>query len=249
MNWLILLFVSATVPVSLTLTLLHLDPIYLITRELILPKSVNSNNLNNVSIKILSLIVVPSISCILLKVMFIFVYVLTLLFSHLKNYACALNKVHNLPKCLQLKYYIECRVFMLILKQLISELTIIFIIGGQFVLTMFSWVAINCAQILPKFVILCSATTVIGGLALWITILRFALYVTVYSEQLIFNKRNEFLNYNKYKFRHYFALKWRAQNELKVSCGHHFAITKDAVNIFISVLNTNITDAILLIVP
>ncbi len=46
---------------------------------------------------------------------------------------------------------------MLILREYLSESMIYFIIGGQMVLTAFPWMAINCTQILPQFVVLCAA--------------------------------------------------------------------------------------------
>lgn len=248
MNWLILLFAVFVLPVTLIFSMLQLDPIYLITRELVLSKMDQNVSLNNF-VTILSVILFSSSGCILFKFLFIFVYILTLLLSHANNYACTFNAANILTKILQLKYYIVCRVFMLILRGFISELMIHFIIGGQMVLTTFSWMTINCAHMLPKFVILCTATTVIGGLVMWITVLKIALHVKLYSAQLLNRRRNEYLKSNKNKFRYYFVAKWRAQNELKISCGNHFTITKNAVNIFITVLNTNITDSILLVVP
>ncbi len=140
-------------------------------------------------------------------------------------------------------------IFVNITGKLISDLIFIIMIFEQVMLTTFSWMTINCFNILPTFIIIETCLAFFGTLVFSVSVLRLILYVRINSEELLGKKNSQYFGYNRTNGSYYYTTKWRAQKEIQVSCGSYFAISKNAVNILIDVMNTNITNAVFLIIP
>lgn len=182
-----------------------------------------------------------------------FIFVCGLFFSvlliHLRNHVETLNQIVNIRESVILRYFITCRTFACITEKLISDLLFILMVLEQVILTTFSWLTINCVRILPMFLIVGASIAFICMLGFIITVLKVGLYIRLYSRQILRKKQGQYFGHNRLKCSYYYTAKWRAQKELHVSCGNCFVISKDAVTIFITVMNTNITNAVLLVIP
>ncbi len=89
----------------------------------------------------------------------------------------------------------------------------------------------------------------IGELSIAICFLRFGLYSRWYSMQLVDTKRRQYFSYNRKIKNYVYTICWKAQKDLPVTCGSNFAMSKNAVNNYLQVLSTNVTNAVLLIKP
>lgn len=136
-------------------------------------------------------------------------------------------------------------------KEFIAQLTFNLIVTSQLVLTIFAWLSINCFRIIPVFIV----ATAIGSFACGFSVAYFLLMnttnVRLVSAEIIQRKRNQYSGRHcgKWSKERYLNLKWKAQQPLPLYCGSNFALSKDAIINYINVLNTNITNAILLIFP
>ncbi len=206
-----------------------------------------SSNLLNAE-KVTFVVLLGIFFLVLSKLMFISAYICSLVLFHIQNYCYTLNKLDNrFGETLLLKYYFRSLLFIRNTEQIISQLMLFFIICTQIYLTLLAW--INCGNILPSFFIFASGSGFVGGLIFCVLILRLALHTAVYSSDLVEKKRAQFFGCNQVKRHYYYTAKWNACKEVGIGFGSLFKINKDVITIYLEVLSTNITDAVLLIVP
>lgn len=250
MIYFVLLFAIFGPPIPFFLVFLNLDPVNTAT-EILMSKPLFESQ---ITIYFIAFKVVTFILCSLyisttLTFIFITVYFVTLTLNHIRSYVHTLLIFLTIRNSKLLRYHITSLVFMQTVEQLISELILQVIVASQVLLTVFFWISVNCTKVLPVFFILGAATAFTGGLLLILTVLGVAVHVKRYSDELLVRMRAQFYCHNKQSEKHYWTLKWRACRALRILCGNHFSMTRDAVNIYVSVLNTNITNAVLLIIP
>ncbi|CAL8145228.1 unnamed protein product [Orchesella dallaii] len=149
------------------------------------------------------------------------------------------------PQNFILRYYIHLRILFISSKDFIG--TIIFQLIGfsQVILCMMAWITINCWGLVPPFLTAILAAAFVGGVGITQFLLREGANVRVESQRVL--RRN--LMFCKRKSLRELICKWKAQEVLPVNCGSHFAVDRDAIMNYFLVLNTNITNALLLINP
>ncbi len=123
------------------------------------------------------------------------------------------------------------------------------IICSKVVLTFLFYIPVKCYKIIPV-----SFTTIymVGFILGTITAcgcLHLAAIIRLKSKNLIGSVLNGFHVYGMHKSGGgaHWKRKWRAQMSLPIKCCSHFAMSKNAVKIYMRVLSDNITNAILLI--
>lgn len=138
-----------------------------------------------------------------------------------------------------------------IIRHVNSQNILYVIVFSQVLLTTSAWIAINCSEIMPAIVTLNAFLALIGGLGYTILLLTIFAHIRLRSHALIHRKRQEckVVYCGKLTDRKYMSRKWRALRPLPIYCGRHFSLSKEAVMNYVSVLSTNVINAILLIHP
>ncbi len=250
MIWFILLFALFSPLLPICYVLINMDPFHLIAQVLIRRPLFKTTDtiICCILFKTFALALCSAFAYIVFKFMFITAYLLTLVLNHIRTYVRTLLTV-NIQNSLLLRYHFTCLVFLQIVGQLVAELMLHLIVASQVLLTVFFWMSIHCTKLLPLFIIVGTITAFTGGVFLILTILGIAVNVRLHSDLLLAKKKAQFHGYNEKKLNYFFSLKWRSCRVLQISCGNNFSVTKNSVNIYLGVLNTNITNAVLLIIP
>lgn len=116
-------------------------------------------------------------------------------------------------------------------------------------LALLAWLSINAFKIFPLYIVAATVDAFAGGIGIVVFLLRILLLARLYSKQLVNRKRKGWTMYANKKITFYYTVKWKAQMELQLTCGKQFYINESAVNNYLYVLTTNLTNAILLITP
>lgn len=116
------------------------------------------------------------------------------------------------------------------------------------------WLPVNGYRFLPQSLVIMSAYAFLSGLPITVFLLRLLSNARIQCEELFVligtGGRNKFqLTHSKVRSNMTMIIyrEWMAQQQLPVNCGKRFAFSKDAMLNYFSVLNTNITNAILLV--
>lgn len=244
-------FVVFVPPIPILLVFLNLDPFHLIYCVLFNKSHILSESHIFYIIKILACLffTIPYLY-IVAKILFISVYFIALLLSHIRNYCYTLLMVdHRFGHRQLLKCFLYLLIFTRIVDKTISNMMLYFISCGQLLLTILAWMVINCEHILPPFILAGCGICFVGGLLLSLFIFKEAAYVQVLSSNLLRKKRAQFFGFNRLKRKYYLMARWREFKEIKIDFGSCCVIDKNAITLYFQVLTSNLTNLVLLIIP
>lgn len=117
----------------------------------------------------------------------------------------------------------------------------------QIILVYLAWVAVNLCQVQPVLITISAGVACVVGTIIITFILRLSVYTKMQCVKIIESKRNLLHGYKCFARGRYYFLRWKAQMPIVVYCGTMFSLSTEAVMSYLSVLNTNMTNAILLI--
>lgn len=141
------------------------------------------------------------------------------------------------------------RVLYTIIKYLFSQTALNLILFSQIMLTVGAWVTISVYSMIPLFLNVMTITGLAGSLALCFLLLNTFTNARLISNHFIMLKRDQFggRHYGTWSKSKYYAGRWKSQQPLTIYCGSQFAFSKNAIINYMDVLNSNITNAVLLI--
>jgi len=238
------------IPVPLVGWVFELEPFSIILNELLLPHGYDQTLL------IIILKNVYSLGATLICIWYVAKYLCVAIIVPLvmgvagKSYYAALTWIYNkmlISENTYLKYFIHYRVFVVIAEKFISRLTLVLVIYSQVVLTGVGWMAVNGFYTFPPLMVAFAICMFVCGLPITIFLLHQTTYCRLLSVKVGDEKRNLFHTSKRNGPGYYMMLKWKAQQPFSLRCGDMFLLTKDAIINYVYVLNTNLTNAILLI--
>lgn len=241
--------VAFIIPLPFVIVILHLDPFYILAREIIMPPLIQWNLWHILSLYSFSIVSCPLGCYLIVKYIFNLVFIFVLMTNHIKNYALTLLSLQKPNESKLLKWFIACRLFVVSFQSPLSHLLMYIVCWSRVVLTIEAWLIIRCFSILPTLIIVTAMAAFIGGLVTAVCSLRTLLDARTYSAEIVRKKRSQFHGFNRTKFTYYLTAKWRARQEFPISCGNLFSITKEAINQCLSILNANVSNAVLLVRP
>lgn len=242
-------------PYPIIITILGVNPFSQTINDFIFTDSMYSKNTTELIIsEVISYVLFAGCVYLFFKYTFIFLLVPCLMLVTTASLFQMFNRYDTIKTHSEdflLHHFESTRLVCAIAKDFVGQQTLHSIIASQGFLTITAWLSINCNRILPAFVVVTMTAAFLGCLGLSTFILTMMANARAVSSEIIRRKRAEFTStlHGRWVKNKYFGLKWKAQRPLPLYCGTNFAINKDAVLNFISVLTTNITNAVLLIVP
>lgn len=237
------------IPLPFVVVILKLDPFYMIVRELFMPNPMYWNLYHISFLYAFSLMTCPIGCYLILKYIFILVFVFIIVTTHIKNYASILLSKESPNERLFLKWFITCRLFVVFCKSVLSDITLYLVFWNQVIITILAWLVIRCFFILPFLFIVTTMAALIGALITTVCMLKTLAYSRSYSAEIVKKKRAQFHTSNKIKYSYYFTTKWRAQQEFPINCGNQFPISSEAINNYLNIINGNVSNSVLLLNP
>lgn len=140
-------------------------------------------------------------------------------------------------------------VLFMIIKVLVSKFAFVLIIWSQLTLTCFAWLSVYCYTNGPVFIGITTSTAFLGGCGLATLLIKMFTDARLISLNILNVKREQFSGsfYRKWSNKKYISSKWRSLQPLPIYCGSQFVFSKHALINYVDVLNTNVTNAVLLI--
>ncbi len=249
MIYLIICMIIFVIPLPLLLVYRHLDPIYIIARELFLPPLIYWNVYHILGMYTFSFLFCLIGCFVVIKFLFILILVFVVKINHIKTYTNTFLNLLNPNEYELLNFYTMLRIFVILFQHVISELTLYVVVWSEIVLTIMAWLFVNGFSHLPVLILLTTLAGFIGGLVMAICVFKILLYARLNGGELVKRKSHQFHGHDRTRRSYYFTIKWKAQNELRINCGSCFAFSKGALHNYLTVLNTNTTNAVLLVKP
>jgi len=241
-------FIIFGIPLPFIASYLELDPLAIILNEIVLPHPYHQ------TIYMICIRNFLSFFGILIGVYYFLKYLtLTLILPTTMGVAVAsflttLLK-ENYGEANVLQFYKHISICVLILQHFISQHAISLVLWSQIFLTFMGWIAVNCFGILPTFIIVLSTAACGIGSAVGVFLLQQSTHVRLLSIEMVRLKRSQFVCQVSGKRGYFYMANWKAQQPLQLKCGNRFYFTKDVIINYVNVLNINLTNAILLILP
>lgn len=238
------------IPCPLVHWFFDLDPVFVVMNYLVLPDAYYRSWNTIVACELLAMLIDLILIYIIFKYLFIILVYLIMLGLQFKQYTKALIlQVRNHTEPELISFYMIVSVMLMIIRDFMCQQILYGLTFVQFILTLFAWLSINAFHSLPSFIIAAVGAAFVGGIGIVIVLLRILLFARLYSKQLVNQKRKRWAMNSSRKRTYYYTVKWKAQMELQINCGEQFAINEYAVNNYLFMLTTNVTNAILLITP
>jgi hypothetical protein len=151
-----------------------------------------------------------------------------------------------------LSYYVQIRLVYNLYSECVHSSIFIMTVYTLGLLTLFLWLAVNCANVVPLFIVLCFGAAFIGGLGLIVFLMQIFADTRILSGVLIKQAKGSFCYSTTHNvgtstlYERILKRKWLSQPELPVNCGRRFACSKDAIMNYLDVLSSLLTNSLLL---
>lgn len=190
--------------------------------------------------------------------MSVILFVAVCSFLAIQNHLETLSKLvksFNRNEVVIIKYYEHLTLLFNACADFLNQRNMALVISTQVSLVMSLWLAVNCYKFLPFLIVFTSVYGFFAGLGIALCLLRIFTFARIQSAELI----NEVLCMGSTKYCGYgmkarksqqqmiLQRKWWAQQELQIKCGQRFAFSKDAILNYLNILNSNLTNAVLLL--
>ncbi len=238
------------IPCPLVHSFFDLNPVMVIMNHLVLPDAKHRSLNTILTTELFAMFINLILIYMIFKYLFIILVYLIILGLQFKQYTkTLLLHIRNYSDPEIISFYMIVTVVLMIIRDFMCQQILYGLTFVQVMLTLFAWLSINAFNSLPLFIIAATIAAFAGGIGIVIFLLRILLFARLYSKQLVTQKRKRWTMHANRKRTYYFTVKWKAQMELQLTCGQQFSINEYAVNNYLFVLTSNITNAILLITP
>jgi len=237
------------VPLPLLVSFVGFNPCYVILEEFFLPHPYDQTSLQILFAFIFSFIILEGIVSIFYKGAGIAITVALLLCLAPKSYLLTLSNVKTLEQDQYLRFYRYLQVFAKLGKTFIGSMTISFVSYSQVCLTIIAWFTVRCVEIVPTYFVIGGAISFLGGLGLQVFILCEMASAHIISASFVKTQRARFHSYNRGRRTYIYTLGWKSRHPVAAYCGEQFIFTKDSIMAYLEMLSTNVTNAVLLIIP
>jgi len=197
---------------------------------------------------LISLVLLEVGAIIFFKILFIAVTVAIVLGISTNSYLFSLGS-RKLSGKNVLRYYEHLMIIAMLGRTFVAFLCLSFVAWTVPFFSTIAWFSVRCAGIMPAFVIVAASAGFVGGVGLAIQILYQMANVRVISDNFIKSQRARFHTFNSRRYNYFYTLKWKAQQPIPAYCGEQFQMSREAVILYLEVIITNVTDALLLIKP
>jgi len=243
----IIVFVT---PAPVFFILLEIDPVTSILSDLFLPHPFYHNFFHIISTAIISLYAFAFGFYTTYKQIGVYITFGTafgiVLTSVLSNFE-ELSKNSSPRKVLQ--GYCTFRVIFKTVDILTSENTVTLLMWSLMAFSLCPWLYIRCFKILPLFIVLAALAATLGGVGLTLVIMQLLIGVHLKSIDFVKSQRACYFTFNRSKGNYYCTRKWKAQQPLRLTCGGYFPLSENVIMVYLSILSTNVCNAVLLVKP
>lgn len=237
MHVLVLLFL----PVACYLSFLELDVYWVLMNRLVLPHE--QSILFAIVSKLISFLGITTTLFEVVRELVLLSLVLTYAAQQFV-FCCEALRVASRSEIFALRYYESFRVLSARTYTLFEVIRNV-LYFAIFLLTYAAWFAIKGHGILPSFLVFSASLVFTDSLVVSQFMLKWAIKVGLTCEHVIWERTKG----RRKSTSKYFLKRWNAQPVIYLRCGGRFRITNEAAMIYLDVVITNITNAVLLIQP
>ncbi len=246
LNGAIIFVIIVPIPVTILAIATHLDPFYFIFEQLLLPHPYY----RSISVIILLTLtrVVLGFFCVVEFLRFVILTGIGVMILVFAIVSISQKLVHVFDeKCATL--YVQLRLVIAKIENLLSFFTAVAIFGSQFVSVLLIWVVFKCFNLLSIYLYIIDCF--LAGFFITFVSLILPAITTIHSEteQLVKRKITSYhCACHKSNVKYYYYL-WKAQQSVYFKCSTFFVVNKKITALYSKELINNIANAILLIDP
>lgn len=238
-------------PIPFIISVIGLNPVALVLNNLYTRGQRDFSSFEN---GFLPCVVLTIFVYMYLRYVFIFLLILVLLVDSVKAglyLTIDANRSKRYSERRLMQQYEMVLVLCSVLRNISSQNILYVITFTQMLLTICSWLVINCYGIMPAFITTAAFLALAGGLVYTIVLLTIFANIRIASLDFLRAKRQQFMGvfHSPWTERKLVNRRWQALRPLPIYCGRHFSLSKRAVMNYVSVLTSNVVNAVLLVEP